>query len=173
VLNVKPIPTILIGVVGGLVVGMTSVGSGSLMIIAMMYLYPKLRARELVGTDLVQAVPLVAAAAIGHLIFGDFQLSVTGALLVGSIPGAFIGAQLSSRLPGAIIRRALGFVLLASALKLLGVDSYVTGVVLVVLAALAGPAWMLLRRRHGFPARPWHETKEEKLADAPVESRAT
>ena len=163
-LNVKPVPTILIGVVGGLVVGMTSVGSGSLMIIALMYLYPKLRARQLVGTDLVQAVPLVAAAAIGHLIFGDFQLSVTGALLVGSIPGAFIGAQLSSRLPGAIVRRVLGFVLLASALKLLSVDSYVTGVILVVLAALAGPAWMLLRRRHGFPALPKHERQGEAEA---------
>ncbi len=165
-LNVKPVPTILIGVVGGLVVGMTSVGSGSLMIIALMYLYPKLRARQLVGTDLVQAVPLVAAAAIGHLVFGDFQLSVTGALLVGSIPGAFIGAQLSSRLPGAIVRRVLGFVLLASALKLLSVDSYVTGIILVVLAALAGPAWMLLRRRHGFPALPKHEKQGEAAASS-------
>lgn len=164
VLDIKPVPTILIGVVGGLVVGMTSVGSGSLMIIALMYLYPKLRARELVGTDLVQAVPLVASAAIGHLIFGDFELSVTGALLVGSIPGAFIGAQLSSRLPGAIVRRVLGFVLLASALKLLNVDSFVTGVILVIVALLAGPAWMLLRRRHGFPALPKHE---KEVAAAP------
>ncbi len=160
VLNIRPIPTITVGAVGGLVVGMTSVGSGSLIIIALMYLYPKLRARELVGTDLVQAVPLVASAAIGHLIFGDFSLSVTGALLVGSIPGAFIGAQLSSRLPGAIVRRALGFVLLASALKLLSVDSFQTGVILVVVALLAGPAWMLLRRRHGFPALPRHEKRQ-------------
>src|SRR6185312_17476458 len=144
VLDVRPLPTVAVGAIGGLVVGITSVGSGSLIIIALMLLYPTLRARELVGTDLVQAVPLVAAAAIGHLIFGDFQLSVTGALLVGSIPGAFIGAQLSSRLPGAIIRRALGFVLLASALKLLNVDSFVTGLILVIVALLAGPAWMLL-----------------------------
>jgi uncharacterized membrane protein YfcA len=166
VLNIRPIPTIAVGAVGGVVVGMTSVGSGSLIIIALMYLYPKLRARELVGTDLVQAVPLVAAAAIGHLIFGDFSLSVTGALLVGSVPGAYIGAQLSSRLPGAIIRRALGFVLLASALKLLSVDSFQTGVILVILALLAGPAWMLLRRRHGFPALPKHEKLQQADAAA-------
>ena len=152
---------------------MTSVGSGSLIIIALMALYPMLRANQLVGTDLVQAVPLVAAAAIGHIIFGDFELSLTGALLVGAIPGAFIGAQLSSRLPSALIRRALAFVLLASALKSLGVDTVITGIALVAVAALAGPVWMLLRRRHGFPARPWHETKEEKLAEAPVSSRAT
>jgi uncharacterized protein len=166
VVTIRPIPTVLVGIVGGVVVGMTSVGSGSLIIIALMWLYPKLRARELVGTDLVQAVPLVAAAAIGHLIFGDFKLSVTAALLVGSIPGAFIGAQLSSRLPGALIRRALGFVLLASALKLLNVSSLATGIILVVLAALAGPAWMLLRRRHGFPALP----KDESPAEAAIPS---
>jgi uncharacterized protein len=171
-ITARPIPLVLIGVVGGIVVGMTSVGSGSLIIIALMGLYPMLRANQLVGSDLVQAVPLVAAAAIGHMIFGDLELSLTGALLVGAIPGAFIGAQLSSRLPSALIRRALAFVLMASALKSLGVDTLVTGVVLVAVAALAGPVWMLLRRRHGFPARPWHETKDEKAAEEPVASGA-
>lgn len=163
-LTIRPIPTVVVGVVGGLVVGMTSVGSGSLIIIALMWLYPKLRANQLVGTDLVQAVPLVASAAIGHLIFGDFQLSVTGALLLGSIPGAFIGAQLSARLPGALIRRALAFVLLASALKSLGVDSLVTAIILVIAAGLAGPVWMLLRRKHGFPAWPRHERAQQAAA---------
>jgi uncharacterized membrane protein YfcA len=162
---VKPLPTVIIGAVGGVVVGMTSVGSGSLIIIALMWLYPTLRASELVGTDLVQAVPLVASAAIGHILFGDLQLSVTGALLVGSIPGAYIGAQLSSRLPGALIRRALAFVLLASALKLLGATTTVTAVVLGLLLVLAGPAWMLLRRAHGFPALPSQEKEAERVPD--------
>jgi uncharacterized membrane protein YfcA len=154
---VRPVPTVVVGLVGGVVVGMTSVGSGSLIIIALMLIYPRLRASELVGTDLVQAVPLVASAALGHVLFGDLELSITGALLLGSIPGAYIGAQLSSRLPGALIRRALAFVLLASALKLLGADTAVTGVVLGALLLLAGPVWMLLRRAHGFPARPARE----------------
>ena len=113
----------LVGVIGGFVVGITSVGSGSLIIIALMALYPGLKASELVGTDLVQAVPLVASAALGHLLFGDFQMALTVALLVGCIPGVWIGAQLSSRAPGGLIRRALAFVLLASALKLLGVPT--------------------------------------------------
>jgi hypothetical protein len=156
-LIVRPLPTLIIGIVGGLVVGMTSVGSGSLIIIALMLLYPTLRASELVGTDLAQAVPLVASAAIGHMIFGDFEMSVTGALLVGSIPGAYLGAKLSTKLPSALIRRALGFVLLASALKQLGVPSVATGVVLVCVLALAAPTWMLLRRSHGFPALPSRE----------------
>jgi uncharacterized protein len=161
--QVRPVPTVLVGAVGGLVVGMTSVGSGSLIIIALMTLYPTLRASELVGTDLVQAVPLVASAAIGHLIFGDFQMALTLSLLVGSIPGAWIGAQLSSRLPGALIRRALAFVLLASALKLLGAGASLTLALLAAVLVLAGPVWMLLRRQHGFPALPHREA-------APAES---
>jgi uncharacterized protein len=152
--RVRPLPTVVVGAVGGLVVGLTSVGSGSLIIIALMTLYPTLRASELVGTDLVQAVPLVASAAIGHLIFGDVKLELTLSLLVGAIPGAWVGAQLSARLPGALIRRALAFVLLASALKLLGASTTVTLALLGGLVVLAGPVWMLLRRRHGLPALP-------------------
>ena len=158
---VRPIPTLIIGAIGGLVVGLTSVGSGSLIIIALMMLYPTLRANQLVGTDIVQAVPLVVSAAVGHLIFGDVQFDITGALLVGSIPGAFIGAQLSSRLPGALIRRALAFVLLASALKLLNVSTAITLIVLAAIVAVAGPVWMLLRRAHGFPALPRNERPGE------------
>jgi uncharacterized membrane protein YfcA len=164
---VRPIPTLLIGAIGGLVVGLTSVGSGSLIIIALMLLYPNLRASELVGTDLVQSVPLVFSAAIGHLIFGDAQFGVTGALLLGSIPGAYIGAQLSARLPGALIRRALAFVLLASALKLLGASTVLTVVILAAVVALAGPVWMLLRRAHGFAALPSRERQDEAV-EAPA-----
>jgi uncharacterized protein len=158
---VRPLPTVAVGVVGGLVVGMTSVGSGSLIIIALMALYPGLRASELVGTDLVQAVPLVASAAIGHLLFGDFQLAVTTALLIGSIPGVWLGAQLSARAPGGLVRRALAFVLLASALKLFAVPTGTTAAVLLLAALTAPPAWFLLRRRLGFPALPWREPAAE------------
>jgi len=166
---VRPGPTVVVGLVGGLVVGLTSVGSGSLIIIALMLLYPTLRASQLVGTDLVQAVPLVASAAVGHIIFGDLQLSVTGALLLGSIPGAYLGAQLSSRLPGALIRRALAFVLLASALKMFDLPNIWLAAVLGLLVVLAGPVWMLLRHAHGFPALPWHEpAADPPAADPPA-----
>ncbi|MDQ3427014.1 MAG: sulfite exporter TauE/SafE family protein, partial [Gemmatimonadota bacterium] len=137
---------------GGIVVGMTSVGSGSLIIIALMALYPTLKASELVGTDLVQAVPLVASAALGHLLFGDFKLDVTTSLLLGCIPGVWIGAHLSARAPGGLVRRALAFILLASALKLLNVSTRDTGIILLLVAAIAPVLWMLVRRRHGFPA---------------------
>ena len=144
--------TILIGAVGGIVVGMTSVGSGSLIIIALMALYPTLKASELVGTDLLQAVPLVASAALGHILLGDFHLDLTLSLLLGSVPGVWIGAQLSASAPGGLVRRALAFVLLASALKLLGVANTVTGGILLASLLLGPPLWIATRRRHGFPA---------------------
>ena len=150
--ELKVIPTILVGAVGGVVVGLTSVGSGSLIIIALMALYPTLKANELVGTDLVQAVPLVGAAALGHLLFGDFQLDLTTSLLLGSIPGVWVGAHLSARAPGGLVRRALAFVLLASALKLFDIPNGTTGIILLLVALVAPVLWMVVRRRHGFPA---------------------
>jgi uncharacterized membrane protein YfcA len=122
-IQVKKVPTLLIGIAGGLIVGLTSVGSGSLMIIMLLMLYPSFKLSELVGTDLVQAVPLVASAALGHIFFGDFQLALTASILVGAIPGVFIGAQLSSRAPDHVIRPALIIVLLASSSKLLGASN--------------------------------------------------
>jgi len=150
--NLRIVPTVIVGLLGGIVVGMTSVGSGSLIIIALMALYPTLKASELVGTDLVQAVPLVASAALGHLLFGDFHLDLTTSLLVGCIPGVWVGAHLSAHAPGGLVRRALAFVLLASALKLLNVSTSTTGIVLLVVLLVAPLVWMLVRRKHGFPA---------------------
>jgi uncharacterized membrane protein YfcA len=150
--NLRIWPTVIRGVVGGIVVGMTSVGSGSLIIIALMALYPTLKASELVGTDLVQAVPLVASAAVGHLLFGDFHLDLTTSLLLGCIPGVWVGAHLSARAPGGLVRRALAFVLLASALKLLNVSTADTGIILLLVLLIAPLLWMVVRRRHGFPA---------------------
>ena len=119
-LIVRPLPTLAIGAVGGLVVGMTSVGSGSLIIVALMQLYPRLTSAELVGTDLVQAIPLVGSAALGHLLFGNFQLDVTAALLLGGIPGIWLGAHVSSQAPDRIVKPVLFVVLLATGLKLVG-----------------------------------------------------
>ena len=151
-LQLRPLPTVVVGIVGGVVVGMTSVGSGSLIIIALMTLYPRLKASELVGTDLVQAVPLVASAALGHILFGDFQLDITTSLLIGCIPGVWLGAHLSARAPGGVVRRALAFVLLASALKLLDISNTDTALILLLVAIVAPLLWMIVRRRHGFPA---------------------
>lgn len=150
--QLRVLPTVIVGLLGGIVVGLTSVGSGSLIIIALMGLYPTLKASELVGTDLVQAVPLVASAAVGHLLFGDFHMDITTSLLVGCIPGVWVGAHLSARAPGGLVRRALAFVLLASALKLLNVSNRDTAIILGLVLLFAPLLWMLVRRHYGFPA---------------------
>ena len=139
---VRILPTIVVGAVGGLIVGLTSVGSGSLMIVALMLMYPGLTTSELVGTDLVQAIPLVAAAALGHLLFGSVALGLTLALLIGGIPGVWFGAHLSSRANPVIVRPALFAVLMLSAMKLLGASDQllmagvVAGIVAVVTAVV-------------------------------------
>jgi len=144
---VKPLATVAIGVLGGLIVGMTSVGSGSLMIVLLLVLYPRLTARQLVGTDLVQAVPLVVSAAIGHLLFGDFVFGLTASLLLGSAPGVYLGARVSSRANDALIRPVLVIVLVASSLKLLGAPTEVVGILLVAAVVVGGVVVVAARRR--------------------------
>jgi len=156
---VRPLPTLLVGVVGGLLVGMTSVGSGSLIIVMLLLLYPQLKASELVGTDLIQAVPLVASAALGHILFGDFKLALTASLLLGSIPGVYIGARVSAIAPGRVIRRALAFVLTASALKLLNMGNVQVAVVLTASAVLGPMVWRLVRSTGGL-RRGWEAARD-------------
>ena len=93
-ITIHPLRTVLIGAFGGAVVGLTSVGSGSLMMVLLMILYPTLVASELVGTDLVQAIPLVAAAALAHMLFGHVELNVTTSLVLGAVPGVYLGRAL-------------------------------------------------------------------------------
>jgi len=118
---IRPFPTVLIGAVGGLLVGMTSVGSGSLMLVLLSLLYPTLASRTLVGTDIAQAIPLVAAATLGHLLFGDVRLSIVLPVLLGALPGVWLGSRWSVRMPDAALRPILLVLVGASGLKLVGV----------------------------------------------------
>jgi uncharacterized membrane protein YfcA len=152
-LRVARLPTLLIGVLGGLVVGITSVGSGSLMIVMLLMLYPRMRLSELVGTDLVQAIPLVASAALAHVIFGEFHFPLTASILVGSIPGVFVGARFSSRAPDYVIRPALVVVLTASGLKLLGVSTMMAGAVAAIMT-IGGLAYAVTTGQRAGRARP-------------------
>ncbi len=157
-LAVKPIPTIAIGAVGGLVVGMTSVGSGSLMIVLLLFLYPMISANQLVGTDLTQAVPLTAAAALGALVFGQVEFGVTASIVIGSVPAVLIGSYLSSRAPDKFIRPIITFVIFASGLKYVGVGTTALGWILCVVLIGGGLTWLAI-------ARPWNTNGKSIVAD--------
>jgi uncharacterized protein len=147
----RPLPTMAIGVIGGVVVGMTSVGSGSLMIVLLLFLYPTIGANQLVGTDLTQAVPLTLAAALGALIFGHVEVGVTGSLILGSVPAVLVGSLLSSSVPDRYVRPAIAFVIFASGLKYVGLGTTALGWTLCAVLLLAGTAWLVY-------ARPWRRT---------------
>ena len=148
-----PALTVLIGAVGGIIVGMTSVGSGSLMIVLLLFAYPLIGARQLVGTDLTQAVPLTAAAALGALAFGHVEFGLTTAVVAGSVPAVLIGSFLSSRAPDKYIRPAITFVIFASGLKYAGLGTTALGWTLCAVILVAA-AWWLARIRPWRPARP-------------------
>ncbi len=148
-ITVRPVATALIGAAAGLIVGMTSVGAGSILIVCLLLLYPRIKTSQLVGTDLVQAVPLVASASLGHLLFGDFKMALAGSILVGAIPGVWVGARISSRTSGSIVRRALVVVMIASGLKLLGASTAVVGLAAVGAIVVGVAVWAAVRVRHG------------------------
>lgn len=153
-LTARPVATVAIGMVGGLIVGATSVGSGSLMIVLLLFVYPMLGANQLVGTDLTQAVPLTGAAALGALAFGHVELAVTTSIIIGSVPGVLAGSLLSSRAPDRYIRPIITFVILASGLKYVGVGTTALGWVLCATLLGAGAIWLAY-------VRPWRNADSE------------
>ncbi len=158
----RPLRTIAIGVIGGVVVGITSVGSGSLMIIMLLFLYPMISAKQLVGTDLTQAVPLTAAAALGALAFGHVEFGVTISLIIGSVPAVLVGSLLSSSAPDRYIRPAITFVIAASGLKYVGVETTALGWILCAALFALGGGWLVVKR-------PWQRPTEstDDLPPAP------
>lgn len=148
----RPLLTVLIGATGGLVVGMTSVGAGSLMVVMLLFAYPSIGAKELVGTDLAQAVPLTLSAALGALIFGHVQLGLTSSLVIGATPAVFVGSLISSRVPDRLIRPVIALVILASGLKYVGVGAIPMALLMSVLP-LAGVGRAVGRLRAARPTR--------------------
>ena len=154
--DVKPVRTVAIGMFGGLIVGMTSVGSGSLMIIMLLFLYPMLGANQLVGTDLSQAVPLTLAAALGALAFGHVDFGVTTSLIIGSVPAVLVGSLLSSSAPDRYIRPAITFVIFASGLKYVGVGTTALGWILCATLLVGALSWLAV-------SRPWEHSRSDEL----------
>ena len=160
-LVVKPVPTVIVGMIGGVIVGLTSVGSGSLMIVLLLFLYPMIGANRLVGTDLTQAVPLTLAAGIGALLFGHVSFAVTTSLIIGSVPAVLVGSWLSSTIPDRYIRPVIAFAIFASGLKYVGLGTTTLGWVLCVTLLAGACAWLI-------EARPWTSPATAASPVAPV-----
>jgi uncharacterized protein len=148
----RPLPTVAIGALGGLVVGMTSVGSGSLMIVMLLFLYPMIGANQLVGTDLTQAVPLTLAAALGALAFGHVEFGVTVSLIIGSVPAVLVGSLFSSSAPDRYVRPVITFVIAASGLKYVGIGTTTLGWLLCAMLFGVAAIWLAY-------GRPWQGAK--------------
>ncbi|GAA1145673.1 sulfite exporter TauE/SafE family protein [Nocardioides aquiterrae] len=160
--RIRPIATLLVGALGGLLVGITSVGSGSVIMIALLMLYPGLAAVKLVGTDLVQAVPLVLAAAISNIAINGLDWSILIPLVIGSVPGTLLGSRIAPRVPQSIIRRGIVIVLTMSGVALLDKAGWAPlgkeethpgliagiGIAMLVLLPLV---WGLIRKTQGLP----------------------
>ena len=149
---VRPVPTVIVGAIGGLLVGITSVGSGSLIMVSLLLLYPTLSAVRLVGTDLVQAVPLVLAAAVGHVVNEGVTWAVLIPLVLGGTPGTFLGARMAAWVSQSVIRRGIVIVLSLTGLKMLGVSPVWVGMIGAGLLLLGPLVWGFVRQRRGLPA---------------------
>jgi len=159
-----PARTIAIGMIGGVIVGITSVGSGSLMIILLLFLYPTIGAKQLVGTDLSQAVPLTMAAALGAVAFGHIEFGVTTSLILGSVPAVLVGSLLSSSAPDRYIRPVITFVVTASGLKYVGVGTTALGWILCGALLVGAISWLAIRR-------PWRSSSFEEVATSDITPR--
>jgi uncharacterized membrane protein YfcA len=144
------IAAVLIGLGGGYVVGLTSVGSGVFFGLTMLIVFP-LRSSKVVGTDIFHAAALLWVAGFGHYVAGNVDLHAVAWLLVGSIPGVLLSSGLTVKLPDRILRVALAITLLASGVKLIDVphgNVIALGVLSAGLLALAGVGFSRLLAAH-------------------------
>ncbi len=151
----RPFATVAVGAIGGFMVGLTSVGAGSLILVLLLMLYPTLRNDQLVGTDLAQSLPLTLSATLGTLVFSHVNFAVTTSLVLGSVPAVVVGSLLSSRSNGFLLRRVITGVVLITGLKYTGASPIVlVGVAMamvVFFVLLATNRWMCARRAEETP----------------------
>ncbi len=140
------IAAVSIGIVGGFIVGLTSVGSGTFFGLTMLFVF-SLSAHKVVGTDILHAAALLYVAGFGHFIAGNVDVSTVGWLLIGSIPGILIGSHYSIRIPEAWLRLALADVLAISGLKLVQVPNVFLAIAIGVSVAGAVGVVVYQRRR--------------------------
>jgi uncharacterized membrane protein YfcA len=132
------VAAVIIGALGGFIVGLTSVGSGTFFGLTLLVLFP-LGAVKVVGTDVFHAAALLWVAGFGHFVAGNVDMGAVGWLLIGSIPGILIGSQLSLSISERLLRTSLATVLALSGIKLLDVPYSTT----IIVAGLGVGALLL------------------------------
>jgi uncharacterized membrane protein YfcA len=115
---IRPLPTMTLGLLLGSIVTLTSVGAGAIGVVVLTLLYPAIKTRHLIGTDIVHAVPLTLVSGLGHLGMGNTDFTLLGLLLAGSLPGIAIGSRLTGRLPEWFLRTTLAAILVFAAYQL-------------------------------------------------------
>lgn len=161
----RPVLTIGIGVLGGFMVGLTSVGAGTLVLVLLALVYPSLRSDQLVGTDLAQSIPLTMSATVGSLIFGHVNFGLTGSIIVGSVPAVVAGALLSKRVNGFVLRRVLTSIVLLSGLKYIGAAPPVLAIGALLLTALFVLISVRRRLRQRASSQPRHHSVAQPVQD--------
>jgi uncharacterized membrane protein YfcA len=138
---------VLIGVLGGFIVGLTSVGSGVFFGLTLLVIFP-LRAHKVVGTDIFHAAVLLYVAGAAHWFAGNVDFTILGWLLLGSIPGVLLGGRLSISIPEQRLRLVLAGVLGLAGLKLLDVPGAET--IAVVVLSVGGVVLLVWLARHSW-----------------------
>jgi uncharacterized membrane protein YfcA len=110
--------TVVVGVVLGVLVSISSVGAGAVGVTALLLLYPQLPMARIVGSDIAHAVPLTLVAGIGHWAMGAIDWHLMAVLLMGSLPGIVIGSYFATRVPETALRLLLAVTLIVVAGKL-------------------------------------------------------
>jgi len=110
--------TVILGLVLGALVTLTSVGAGALGVTALIMLYPREKITTIVGSDIAHAVPLTLIAGLGHAALGTINYGLLGTLLIGSIPGIYVGSHMSSKVAEHWVRIALAAILIYVGFKL-------------------------------------------------------
>lgn len=110
--------TVLVGMVLGVLVSISSVGAGAIGVIALIMLYPQLPIARIVGSDIAHAVPLTLIAGTGHWMMGSVDWHIMGSLLAGSLPGIFVGSYFAIRIPERALRLVLATTLFVVASRI-------------------------------------------------------
>jgi uncharacterized membrane protein YfcA len=154
------IAALVIGAIGGLVVGLTSVGTGVFFGLSLLILFP-LRSSKVVGTDIFHAAALLWVAGMGHFVAGNVDIGAVGWLLLGSIPGVLIGTQLTVAVPERVLRIALASVLALSGVKLAELPYQAFIMPAIVVVGLGTMVWLTTAARMRAPVTPGPKAEGE------------